>query len=136
MSTPGTHTADDFENGLMQRLPADIRASFTREQIDALRVAFGARTWGQHPLDLRGTLNLWRWRYYYVLLAGRNRRDLTRREQQLSALIRAVLVAGFLTFSTLTGLLVLYLLKSAAGIDIFPGFSLGIWHWFKAEFLL
>lgn len=38
-------------------------------------------------------------------------------------------------FSVLTGLLLLYLLKSALGIDLVPGFSLGIWGWFKDVFL-
>ncbi|WP_415906472.1 hypothetical protein ACMXYX_03330 [Neptuniibacter sp. QD72_48] len=32
---------DWFENGLMQRLPADIQDSFTQEQLNALKVAFG-----------------------------------------------------------------------------------------------
>jgi hypothetical protein len=26
---------------------------------------------------------------------------------------------------------ILYLLKSALGINLFPGFSLGLWDWFK-----
>jgi hypothetical protein len=34
-------------------------------------------------------------------------------------------------FSTLLRLLALYLAKSAAGIDLIPGFSLGIWTWFN-----
>ena len=38
-------------------------------------------------------------------------------------------------FSTLLGLLILYLVKSALGIDLVPGFSLGTWGWFKGEFL-
>ena len=33
--------------------------------------------------------------------------------------------------STLFGILVLYLIKSALGIDIFKGFSFGVWDWFK-----
>ena len=31
--------------------------------------------------------------------------------------------------------LVLYLVKSALGIDLVPGFSLGVWGWFKGVFL-
>jgi hypothetical protein len=65
---------DPFIKGLKERLPDDLKDSFTKEQLMALKVAFGARQWGQHPLDLRGTFKLWRWRYYFVLLAGRNRR--------------------------------------------------------------
>ena len=48
--------------------------SFSDEQLLALKVALGGRTWGSHTLDLRFTLKWWRWQYYCVLLAGRNRR--------------------------------------------------------------
>lgn len=126
---------DAFIEGLKDRLPADLRETFSAEQLAALKVAFGARQWGRHPVDVRGTLKLWRWRYYFVVLAGRNRRELSRLEEDLSRLMKATLILGFLTFSTLVGLLVLYLAKSALGIDLFPGFSLGIWGWFKGEFL-
>lgn len=124
---------DSFVIGLKERLPDDLKDSFTPEQLSALKVAFGARKWGQHSIDLRGTLRLWHWRYYFVFLAGRNRRDLSRREQQLSRMATAFALSLFLLFSIMLGLLVLYLVKSALGIDIFPNFSLGIWGWFKAN---
>ncbi|MDO6512896.1 3-phosphoshikimate 1-carboxyvinyltransferase [Neptuniibacter sp. 2_MG-2023] len=126
---------DWFENGLMQRLPSDMHDSFTAEQIAALKVAFGARKWGKHPIDLRGTVNLWSWRYYFVFLMGRNQRSLSRKERRVSLIIKTLFMFLFLTFSTLLGLLVLYLAKSAAGIDLLPGFSFGIWGWFKETFL-
>ncbi|WP_415893530.1 3-phosphoshikimate 1-carboxyvinyltransferase [Neptuniibacter sp. PT8_73] len=126
---------DWFEDGLMQRLPVDIKDSFTKEQINALKVAFGARKWGKHPVDLRGTINIWTWRYYFVFLLGRNRRSLSRRERQINLMVKTALTFTFILFSTLLGLLILYLVKSAAGIDLFPGFSLGIWGWFKGTFL-
>ncbi|WP_415897568.1 3-phosphoshikimate 1-carboxyvinyltransferase [Neptuniibacter sp. QD57_21] len=126
---------DWFENGLMQRLPADIQDSFTQEQLNALKVAFGARKWGKHPIDIRGTINIWTWRYYFVFLLGRNRRSLSRRERQINLMVKTALTFTFILFSTLLGLLIIYLVKSAAGIDLFPGFSLGIWGWFKETFL-
>ena len=122
---------DPFIKGLKERLPDDLKDSFTKEQLMALKVAFGARQWGQHPLDLRGTFKLWRWRYYFVLLAGRNRRDLSRTERNLSRAATAASLAVFLPMCTVLGLLALYLIKSALGINIFPNFSFGIWGWFK-----
>ena len=126
---------DWFEEGLLKRVPEDIKDSFSQAQIDALKVAFGARKWGKHPVDIRGTLKLWTWRYYFVILMGRNRRELSRAEQKTAALVQAFFLILFLSFSTLLGLLVLYLIKSAAGIDLFPGYSLGIWGWFKTNIL-
>lgn len=131
--------ADWFEKGLLRRVPENIRDSFSTEQLSALKVAFGTRNkWGQHPIDLRGSFSIWRWRYYFVVLAGRNKRLLTAREKRISLMVKTTLVLTFLkflTFSTLMGLLVLYLIKSAMGIDILPGFSLNIWGWFKGTFL-
>ena len=129
------HQQDSFEKGLFQRLPKEVQDSFTQEQLDALKVAFGARKWGKHPVDIRGTLSIWTWRYYFVILLGRNRRELSRAEQKTARFIQAALIMLFLTFSTLLGILVLYLIKSAAGIDLIPGFSFGVWGWFKENIL-
>ncbi len=119
---------------LLARMPADVAGSFSEQQLAHLRVALGARQWGKHQLDFRGTLRLFGWRYYYVLVAGRNLRDGQRARQQLSRLMLALIISVLLVLSTVLGLLVLYLVKSALGIDIFDGFSLGIWHWFKTIF--
>jgi hypothetical protein len=125
------HKEDPFLKGLNERMPKDIRDTFTQDQLDALRVAFGARQWGRHNVDLRGTFSFWRSRYYFVILFGRNRRDLSRIERRLSLLGQAAAVTAFLVFCMTVGLLGLYLLKSALGINLFPNFSLGLWDWFQ-----
>ena len=61
-----------------------------------------------------------------------NRRTLTRGELQVGLWLQAIAVLLFLALCTLLGLLALYIAKSAAGIDLFPGFSLGIWSWINA----
>lgn len=115
---------------LLERMPSEVQQSFTEAQLSYLRVALGARQWGKHKLDLRGTLGLGSWRYYYVLVAGRNKRS-EHRSHKAGLLVKAVLVSVLLIISTVLGLLLLYLLKSALGIDLFSDFSLGIWGWFK-----
>ena len=122
---------DPFIRGLKQRLPQDLRESFSDEQLEALRGVFGARSWVKHRIDLRGTIRLWSDRYYFAIVAGRNKRNLTRPQQNLSLIAKAALATVFLLFSGLVGLVILYLLKSALGINLFPGFSLGLWDWFK-----
>ena len=119
---------------LLSRMPQDVGDSFSEQQLAHLRVALGARQWGKHQIDLRGTLKLFHWRYYYVVVAGRNLRDGSRSQQQLSRLMLALVISVLLVMSAALGLLVLYLLKSALGIDLFEGFSLGIWSWFKTLF--
>jgi len=120
---------------LLDKVPADMHDSFSDEQLLALKVALGGRTWGAHAVDARWTLKWWRWQYYFVFLAGRNRRVLTDREIRIQRFSMAVFLTVFLLFSAVVGVLVLYLIKSALGIDLIPGYSFGVWDWFKTEFL-
>ena len=119
---------------LLARMPQRVSDSFNEEQLSNLMTAVGSRSWGDHAVDKRGTFNIpfYKWRFYYVFLLGRNYRELSRKEKQLSLISTAIFSTIFLIFSASIGLLVLYLIKSALGIDLFPGFSLGIWGWFKA----
>ena len=124
---------DPFVIGLKQRLPEELRESFTDEQLQGLRTAFGSRSWARHKLDLRGTFSFWRTQYYYVLVAGRNKRDLTRGQKRLSMAAKAGAITLFLLFSLLLGLVMLYILKSALGINLLPNHSLGLWDWLKGS---
>lgn len=123
--------SDPFIIGLKQRLPEDIRESFTAQQLEGLRSAFATRSWGRHQLDWRGTFKLWSNQYYFVLVGGRNKRSLSRAQRNLSLAAKAGVITLFLFFSIAVGLVALYLIKSALGIDLFPNFSLGLWDWFK-----
>ena len=127
--------SDPVVTKLLDKVPREMRASFNDEQLVVLKIALGGRAWGTHAVDARWTLKWWRWQYYFVLLAGRNRRVLTDRERQIQRLSMAIFLAAFLLVSTLLGIFVLYILKSALGIDLIPGFSFGVWGWFQQEFL-
>ncbi|MGH1440199.1 MAG: hypothetical protein ACRBBR_08830 [Cellvibrionaceae bacterium] len=120
---------------LLSRMPQKVADSFSDIQLIHLKTAIGSRSWGKHPIDLRGTVTypFARWHFYYVFLLGRNRRTLSNREQRISAFMTALFILALLVFSVALGLLTLYLAKSFMGIDLFPGFSLGIWDYFKGE---
>ena len=132
-SNQATNTVDPAVKSLLDRMPTEVASSFTEDQLSHLHSALGARSWKKHSVDIRSTFPIpfAKSRIYFVLLMGRNRRDLTRREKQISAFTFALFIAAFIGASTLFGLLVLYLIKSALGINLFKGFSLGIWTWFK-----
>jgi len=89
----------------------------------------------KHTLDVRWQLSFWRWTFYFVFMFGQDRRGLTRSQVAAKRWAIAIAIFLFILISTLFGLLVLYLVKSAMGINIFPHFSLGIWSWFKSTFL-
>lgn len=118
---------------LLERMPQSVRASFSEEQLSHLRNAVSSRQWGHHPIDVRGTVPWFKYRYYYVLLAGKNHRNMTRAQLRASRFINALFLAGFMTFSALVGILLIYLLKSALGIDLLPDYSFGVWDWFKSQ---
>ena len=62
----------------------------------------------------------------------KNQDELSRKEKRLSIVTAAIFSTVFLMFSAAIGILVLYLIKSALGIDLIPGFSFGVWSWFKS----
>jgi len=127
--------ADPVITKLLDKVPADMRASFSDDQLLALKVALGGRSWGAHAIDARFTLKWWRWQYYFVFLAGRNKRALSARQRQVQRLSMALVLSVFLLFSAALGILLLYLVKSALGIGLIPGFSFGVWGWFQQAFL-
>ena len=115
---------DPYVASLLKRVPAESRNTFTDEQLRCLKLAFGSRKQEHHALDMRGTLGLFRWRYYYVILAGRERRHMTRRERIIVHLTQAILFLGVAGFFFVWGFLFLYYLKSELGLDLLPGLSL------------
>ena len=119
---------------LLEKMPKKVANSFDEEQLSHLRNAIGAREWGKHKVDVRGTVKFFKWRYYYVILAGRNRRSLSEKEVKMARLVTASIIATFITFAVLLGLIVIYLIKSALGINLIDGWSLGLWSWFKNYF--
>ena len=99
MGAEGRDLRDEpFVRSLLEKLPSGARDSFSDEQLLALKVALGGRAWGVHAVDWRWTLKLWHWHYYFVLLAGRNRRDLSRREREIARIALALFLAGFVVF--------------------------------------
>ena len=113
---------------LLSKMPQHVANSFTEEQLESLAQSIGTARWKTHKLDWRVTIKLWRHRYYLVLLAGRNRRQPSRLHQTIGKTWLALMICIFLTISVLLGLVCLYVLKSALGINLFETFSLGVWH--------
>ena len=111
-----------------------LRASIAEPQASAVPGKDG-RSAGKHAVDCRLGLKLWRWDFYVVFLAGHNRRALSGREQAFARWGLAVLFFLFLLLSTATGLLVLLLIKSALGLDLLPGVSLGLSGWLREVLL-
>jgi hypothetical protein len=118
---------------LISRLPNKTALSLTDEQLTHLKVAIGNGGYRNHKVDFRGTFPLpfYPSRIYFVFLMGQNVRLLSRQEKTVTLMAILLLFFLFLLLSAVFGLLALYILKSALGIDLFEGFSLGLWSWLK-----
>lgn len=121
---------------LLSRLPNETAISLTDKQLSHIKVAIGNGGYRKHKIDYRGTIPIpfYPSRVYFVLLMGRNIRAITRSEKSIALMTTLFLTVLFLSLSTLLGLILLYILKSALGINLFEGFSLGIWGWLKQAF--
>jgi hypothetical protein len=120
---------DLFLRTFFDRVPADVAATFTPRQLDAIRLAYGARTPGAHLVDLRFNVPLpWR-SYYFVLLFGRNRRTFDRLTMErlfrpLWTMANILVLVALLLMAAGAGFSVLYVTKRALGIDVFPGIDM------------
>ncbi len=123
--------SDPFIKGILDRLPGNLESDFTDEQLEGLKIALARQSWNAHPIDFRKSIGFLRWRYYFVFIAGRNLRSSRPQIRRLIKTAESLFLTTLVIFIALLGLLLAYLIKSALGIDLFPGFSLGIWDWFK-----
>ena len=119
---------DPFIQKFFSRIHGEVAASFTDEQLNAIKLAFGARDWGTHAIDMRKSVRFLWFRWYFVLLAGKERRPADRlnaESRPFGTLSNALMTTVFLFFLLSPVLVLLYGLKTATGIDIFPD---GGWH--------
>lgn len=116
-------------------LSPEERQSFSSQQLTTIQSLLEQALTRSKPkpklVDLRFVIDLFFARYYFVLFVGRDQRAHKRKTQnnkisQLGNLLAAILllIALNLLVSSILFLIV-YLLKSLAGIDLFPG-HLGI----------
>jgi hypothetical protein len=70
----------EFTFRLRQRMPMNVGFTFTEDQLEALRDAFGDRFDRRHAVDVRGRLHLPWSRYYLVFQIGKDRRTDARKE--------------------------------------------------------
>jgi hypothetical protein len=118
---------------LLSRLPQETASTLTDTQLQHIKVAVGSGQYRKHKVDFRGTVPIpfTKHRVYFVLLMGRNLRTLNRREKSLALAALLILTSLFLLLSALGGAVMLYLIKSALGINLLDDFSFGLWAWFS-----
>ncbi len=127
LGTLEDYQQDDQMQELLRRMPEGVAATFSLAQLHGLKSAIATRQWGKHRLDVRGSIPIGKHRYYFALFAGRNRREMTAEEKLLDNMFALVVFVAFVSFCMVCGFVMLYLVKSALGIDLFDNYSLGLW---------
>lgn len=112
---------------LLQAIPASAGIGFSSQHLAALDAAI-ERTKprpGKHSLDFRVSLPVLGRRYYMVLLGGKERRSRARLAAEGQDAARrlwigySLLVSVLFTASCMLGILLVYLVKSMLGMDLF-----------------
>lgn len=116
------------KRNVFSTIPPEILRALTPRQKETLARTLEQYFTAKHAIDIRGTLPLpfIPKRLYYVLLAGADRRKMTRAESAIQLSTIVLLILSFFLLSAFLGIVLLYLLKSALGINLFTTFSLGV----------
>lgn len=139
--------------GLIMKVSGEVYAEYTISRIDKILASeplsrrqrelvlatLAAQAKGvRHSFDLRISLPLFFRSYYFVLFAGRDRRQSTLKLQRLRyrrtmrSILRYLSLSSIIAFSFIGGVTLfwgLYSLKVALGIDLIPGFHLSdLWN--------
>jgi hypothetical protein len=121
---------DPYTHAILCRIGPETFAEFTPEQQRKLIDSISAcRPLQKHPLDLRGVISIFFVRYYFVILAGRDRRRQTIRiegsrrrkvSRTVSLVVSAIFLLLMMTLLLVVFFVIAYLIKCQAGINIFP----------------
>ena len=126
---PRRDFVEAFAENVMGGIDTEVHRSMTPVQRSgvrqAIRSVFEAK---QHGIDLRGAVPLFFVRFYFVLLMGRDSRFRAKeleadRRRRGGMLMGTVFVVMALSPLLLIAFVLLYLLKSVAGINLLPE-----WH--------
>ncbi len=71
-----------FRRRLLANMPEDVASSFTELQLEMLEHALAGGKWRDHPVDVRLSIPGLGRRFYFVLLAGAERRSAERRKYE------------------------------------------------------
>lgn len=117
---------DAYTQFVLGQIEPRVFSTLNLVQLEAIRRAISASApYQRHGIDLRGTLNFYVAKYYFVILMGRDRRSAVRnkemaRRQKLRGMSTLAFLYLVATASIPLLFLALYLVKTLAGIDLLP----------------
>ena len=135
MAADNNNSSEIYADFTISRIDADVRESLTPTQLQAIRDALLAnQPFKKHAVDVRGTIPLFFARFYFVVLAGRDKRRKTVDKEKHRAFegnvsfgyLLSLLFLSFIAAMVWAAiLLVVYWVKIELGIDLFSSIHLG-----------
>ena len=118
-------SADSVANSVVNRIAPETLATLSASQLAAVHAAIRGHQPKRHAFEWRGVVPVFFARFYLVVLAGRDRYSATRRteaERRRDATLtgRLAILAVALSPVLLLVLFVLYVIKTALGINFLP----------------
>ena len=116
---------------VLNKIDFNILESLSDEQLATIEDAINTcQLREKHAFDLRGKINLFFMKYYFVFLIGRDRRafvedieaERIRKVSLIGNLVYFIFIILAIFFSAAVGL---YLIKTFLGIDLIPGVHMG-----------
>ncbi len=105
---------DPFIVGMLKRMPPPVAESFTDDQLLEIKKSVGDRKWAAHSIDIRRTLKLLKWKYYFVFIAGRERRGNEVERMRAWTWVNAFFIALFMLGVLAIGIFLVYKLNTMA----------------------
>ncbi len=93
---------DPFLRQMFARMSPGAKYLFTPYQLDEIKRAFSARSFGAHAVDLRFSIRFFRTSYYIVFLLGRERRLRARQRRKLLSTVLLLLLLALLGYAALS----------------------------------
>lgn len=122
---------DAFTYHIISNIDAAVLNSLSSKQLSSIKEAIRTHApQKKHPIDIRGAINLFFIRYYFVLLMGQDQRFSTleietERRENVALFGNIVFLIFVLAPFILLIFILMYLLKMGLGIDLFPGKHMG-----------
>jgi hypothetical protein len=122
---------DAFTYYIISNIDTAVLNSLSSKQLSSIKEAIkGSQPTKKHSVDIRGVINLFFIRYYFIFLMGRDQRISTQeieteRRENMALIWNFVFIIFVLSPFILLALIALYFFKTGLGIDLFPGEHIG-----------
>lgn len=123
-------------NRFYSALDKDVACDLSKKQKESIERAINyAVLRSNNKVDVRKGLTFFNKRFFLVFILGIDKKKQFKSDNLLLLFGSSILLLSVIAGLFISTLIILYLIKSSMGIDLFSHFSFGVWDAFKNAFL-